>query len=82
MLDEYTNELANKWPNAYVKLKQLDYSVAATPIEVRLRGENLVALRLYADSIIYELSQMEGLVNVQTNHEEILPSFKVDLDPL
>ncbi len=82
LLDEYTNELANKWPNAYVKLKQLDYSVAATPIEVRLRGENLVALRQYADSIIYELRQIEGLVNVHTNHEEILPSIKVDLDPV
>ena len=82
LLDQYTNELANKWPNAYVKLKQLDYSVCATPVEIRLRGEDLVSLREMADSVMLELHKIEGLVNIHTNQEQSLPYVNVKLDPV
>ena len=82
LLNEYTNELANKWTYAYVKLKQMDYSVTATPIEIRLRSEDITQLRVMADSIMLQMKQIDGLVNVHTNYEEMMPSINVSLDPV
>ena len=82
LLNEYTNELANKWPYAYVKLKQLDYNVTATPIEIRLRGEDLMELRQMTDLIMQKMHSIDGLVNIHTNYEEMMPSINVSLDPV
>ena len=82
LLDEYTNALANRWPNAYVKLKQLDYSIVAAPIEVRFRGEDIMLLKQYADSLMKHMYDMKELTWVHTNYEEMLPSVQVELDPV
>ena len=82
LLNDYTNELANKWPYAYVKLKQLDYSVTATPIEIRLRSEDMTQLREMAEVVMNEMKQIDGLVNVHTNYEEMMPAINVSLDPV
>ncbi|MGL5273549.1 MAG: efflux RND transporter permease subunit, partial [Phocaeicola sp.] len=82
LLDAYTNEWANRFPNAYVKLKQLDYSSVATPIEIRFRGEDIALLKESADSLMHRMNQIDGLIWVHTNYEEMLPSAQVTLDPV
>ncbi|WP_455671867.1 efflux RND transporter permease subunit [Phocaeicola sp.] len=82
LLDTYTNELANRWPDAYVKLKQLDYSITATPIEVRFRGDDIAELRRSADALMSCMQQIDELVWIHTNYEEMLPSVQVALNPV
>lgn len=82
LLDEYTNALADRWPDAYVKLKQLDYNAVATPIEIRLTGDNIEELRRYADTLMNHMRGMDELVWVHTNYEEMLPAIAVELDPV
>ncbi|MGL4519283.1 MAG: efflux RND transporter permease subunit [Phocaeicola sp.] len=82
LLDAYANEWANRFPNAYVKLKQLDYSNVATPVEVRFRGEDIASLRESADSLMQHMKALEGLVWIHTNYEEMVPSVQVALDPV
>lgn len=82
LLDQYTNALANRWPEAYVKLKQLDYSQTATPIEVRFRGDDIADLHRCADTLMHWMRNRDDLVWVHTNYEETLPSVQVRLNPV
>lgn len=82
ILDRYTNELADRWPGAYVKFKQLDYNPTATPVEIRMRGENIDSLKRAAAMLMGRMEKMEELVWVHTNYEEMLPSLEVALDPV
>lgn len=82
ILDKYTNALADHWPNAYVKLKQLDYNPTATPVEIRFRGENIEDLQKSADMLMKRMEKMEDLVWIHTNYEEKLPGIQVNLNPV
>lgn len=82
LLDQYANALANRWPEAYVKFKQLDYSQTATPIEVRFRGDDIAELHRCADTLMNWMRNRDDLVWVHTNYEEALPSVQVKLNPV
>lgn len=82
LLDDYANAYADRFPNAYVKFKQLDYQNVATPIEVRLRGDDIPALKRAADSLMSAMRGMDDLVWVHSNYEEALPGVEVKLDPV
>ncbi|MGI6218461.1 MAG: efflux RND transporter permease subunit [Bacteroidaceae bacterium] len=79
VLDEYAEAYSEYFPDAYVRFKQLSYSDAVYPIEVRLSGENAEALKHDALRLEEKLRQMPGLVHVQTDLNEPLPAIAVDL---
>ena len=68
LLDEYTPKYTDYFPGARVRFKQLCYSDAAYPIEVRLSGEDLEVLK-----------QIPELILVQTDFNEPLPAVAVNL---
>jgi len=80
LLDYYTPRYTDYYPEARVKFKQLEYSDAAYPIEVRLSGEDLDKLRLAGDSIVARLRRMDNLALVHTNISEELPSISINMD--
>lgn len=82
LLDEYANAWADRFPDAYVKFKQLDYQNLTTPIEVRFRGDDIAALKRAADTLMAGMRRMDELVWVHTNYEEPLPTVRVRLDPV
>ncbi|MCC8062854.1 MAG: efflux RND transporter permease subunit [Rikenellaceae bacterium] len=82
LLDEYANGWADRFPDAYVKFKQLDYQNLTTPIEVRFRGDDIDALKRAADTLMAGMRRMEELVWVHTNYEEPLAGVEVRLDPV
>jgi multidrug efflux pump subunit AcrB len=49
MLDDYTDDYAFYFPEAYVRFKQLDFQAVDAPIEVRLVGENIESLKVQAE---------------------------------
>ncbi|MDE5944782.1 MAG: efflux RND transporter permease subunit [Rikenella sp.] len=82
LLDEYANAWADRFPNAYVKFKQLDYQNLTTPIEVRFRGDEIADLKRAADTLMAGMRRMGELVWVHTNYEEPLSTVRVRLDPV
>jgi multidrug efflux pump subunit AcrB len=80
ILDEYTARYRTAWPEAIVRFKQLQYSEAAYPIEVRLSGDNIADLRYDADRVKTLLSGNPNLNLVQDNFKEPLTASTVRLD--
>lgn len=79
LLDEYTPKYTDYFPSARVRFKQLCYSDAAYPIEVRLSGEDLEVLKHDAQAVLEELKQIPELILVQTDFNEPLPAVAVNL---
>ena len=79
LLDEYTPKYTDHFPGARVRFKQLCYSDAAYPVEVRLSGEDLEELKHDAQAVLEELKQIPGLILVQTDFNEPLPAVAVCL---
>jgi multidrug efflux pump subunit AcrB/outer membrane protein TolC len=80
MLNEYAPAYADCFPDAHIRFKQLEYSEAAFPIEVRLIGNDLADLKTTADSLSKKMREVPGLTWVHTNYEEMLPGAEVRID--
>lgn len=77
LLDEYAPRYSNYFPGARVRFKQLSYSEAVYPIEIRLSGSNPDTLRAQADRIVHELSKMPFLQQVHTDNRESQPVGRI-----
>lgn len=61
VLNEYTPRFESYFPEAYCRFKQMSYSKADYPIEVRVSGENYRQLQEVSDSILQIMRSMPGL---------------------
>ena len=80
LLDELTDKYSNYFPNTYVRFKQLDYSDARSPIEVRLSGDSLKDLNKAGEKVLLTLRNMEGLSLVRPNFEEQTPGAMIHIN--
>lgn len=80
LITEYSLKYANLFPKAIVKFKQLSYSQAESPIEVRISGENLNTIKQEADSVMAILRKTSGIYLVRDNFNEPLATEQVTLD--
>ena len=80
LLDEYANRYTDYFPLAQIRFKQMDYSEAASPIEVRLSGNDLGELKKTADSIAQIMRRTEGLCMVRLSSDGSLPGINVDIN--
>lgn len=65
LLNEYTPEYQDYFPGAYVKFKQLSYSNAKYPVEVRLSGLDYSKNLQVADTVISIMRRIPGLTLVR-----------------
>ena len=79
LLDEMAPRYANYFPEATIKFKQLLYSLAASPIEVRLSGENPDSLKYYAQVIAAGMKEMPEMLYVRTDRNEPLAGTEITL---
>ena len=79
MIAEYKDKYLNYFPNVRVRFKQLEYSEAAYPIEMRVKGNNRDSLRLAADKVKSVMSEFDGLSLVHDNWEGQLPGVSLRL---
>ena len=79
MIAEYKDKYLNYFPNVRVRFKQLEYSEAAYPIEMRVKGNNRDSLRLAADNVKSVMSEFDGLSLVHDNWEGQLPGVSLRL---
>jgi multidrug efflux pump subunit AcrB len=80
ILDEYAPHYRDAFPEAVIRFKQLCYSEATYPIELRLSGDDLSTLRAEADRIEAMMRQMPELNLVRSNFEEPLAATKITLN--
>lgn len=80
ILDEYSSKYSDHFPQAYVKFKQMDFSEARYPIEIRVSGENLSDISKTGDTIMARMSQIPELLLIRTNAEENLPGVSVRIN--
>jgi multidrug efflux pump subunit AcrB len=80
LLNEYSPKYRNAFPEANIKFKQLVYSEATYPIEIRLSSDNIEHLKKDADMLVTKLRQNPNLNLVQTNFKDPLPATKIEID--
>ena len=81
ILDEYADAWADRFPEAYVKFKQLDYQNVPS-LEFRFYGSDIDSLRAAADRLMARMRQMTELQWVHTDYEDPRAIAEVRLDPV
>ncbi len=80
ILDEYTERYESYFPDAFVRFKQLSYSTADYPIELRLSGADRKVLAATVDTLIEHARRVPGLRNVRSSLGNPLAAAVVDPD--
>ncbi len=80
VLDEYTAKYRDYFPEAKIRFKQLSYSNAAYPIEVRLIGNDYSELQAVADSVMAIMRTIPEINLVKSSLESPLVATRVSPD--
>lgn len=78
VLNEYTDKYEQYFPDAIIRFKQMSYSTAAYPIEIRISGQDKQLLKQSADSIIRVMRNVPGLRCVRSSLDNPLVSATVE----
>ena len=77
LLDTYADAMAGQFPEAYVRFKQIDYSDAAYPIELRLSADSLQDLLAAGEMVKERMATVPGLKLIRTNYASTHPALSV-----
>ena len=80
LLDEYADRYTEYFADAHVRFKQMDYSDAIYPIEVRLSGDSISDLLKAAQIVEQTMHANKGLKMIRTNYENVQPGIMVRPD--
>ncbi|CCX54794.1 acrB/AcrD/AcrF family transporter [Bacteroides sp. CAG:1060] len=81
LLPEFEAKFGNMFPNAIVRVKQMDYQ-SVTPIEVILEGGDFETVKPYADSIRAFMQGMDDeLMWVHSSADNFVNCVEVEMDP-
>lgn len=67
VLNEYTDKYENYFPDAVIRFKQLSYSTADFPIEIRISGHDRKQLKEVTDSVLSRMRNVPGLRSVRSS---------------
>ena len=81
ILDEYADAWADRFPEAYVKFKQLDYQNVPS-LEFRFYGSDIDSLRAAGDRLMDRMRRMPELMWVHSDYEDPRAVVDVRLDPV
>jgi multidrug efflux pump subunit AcrB len=68
LLNEYEANYRNLFPNAYVRMKQLDLLSTTAPIEVRISGDNIDSLKTLAQQVKTVMEKNENVIWARTDY--------------
>jgi len=81
LLAKYQPEWAERFPQAYVRFKRLDF-LEVQEMEYRFYGEDLDSLHIVAERLMERMRQMPELEWVHTDFQQPFPIINVELDPV
>lgn len=79
VLAEYATKYSNFFPDAYVRMKQLNMVSAPAPIEVRISGQDLTALKQVGDQVMQIGQHQPGITWVRTDYEEMKEGIQLNV---
>ena len=82
VLNRYTETYESWFPDAIIRFKQLSYSLADNPIEIRFLGNDQKALQQACDTVIQIARKVPGLRNIHSSLRNPLMSALVEPDPI
>lgn len=68
LLNEYEMKYRNLFPNAYVRMKQLDLLSTTAPIEVRISGDNIDTIKALAQQVKTVMEKNENVIWARTDY--------------
>jgi len=68
ILNEYETKYRNLFPDAYVRMKQLDLLSTTAPIEVRISGNNIDTIKTLAQQIKTVMEKNENIIWARTDY--------------
>jgi multidrug efflux pump subunit AcrB/outer membrane protein TolC len=77
ILKEYSTRYRGAFPGGWVRWKQLDFGIAPAPIEVRLSGAELPALKALAARIEDQARKIPGATWVRSDYGQPVQSIEV-----
>ena len=80
LLDEFTPKYSTYFSDAMVRFKQLDYSDATAPVEIRFSSDNLQQLHESVDKAMQQMRANPHLILVRSNFEGTTPGMDVEMD--
>ena len=80
LLDDYAEKYSDYFPNARVRFKELSYSDALFPLEVRVQGTNPDSIHVATDSVMRRLRQEEDVYLVHSSFEGNRNALNVVMD--
>ena len=81
VLNHYAPLYANRWPQAYVRFRQMDYLPSPT-YEYRFYGSEMDSIRKAAEMLMVEMRRMPEVEWVRTDYSAPMPVMDVTLDPV
>lgn len=80
VLNDYTGKYESYFPDAVIRFKQLSYSTADYPVEIRFTGSDETVLKQACDSMLQVARRVPGLRNVRSSLDNPLASVLVEPD--
>ncbi|MDR0395497.1 MAG: efflux RND transporter permease subunit [Tannerella sp.] len=80
LLDEYADRYAFRFPEAYIRFRQLDFQAVDAPIEVRFIGDHIGDLKAQAEKTCDFLQSMDECLWVRTSFDTPSPAINVTLN--
>ncbi len=80
VLNEYTAKYRDYFPEASIRFKQLSYSNAAYPIEVRIKGDDYTKLQAVADTVAGIMRTIPEINLVRSSLDAPLVATRVEPD--
>lgn len=80
LLGEYEDKYKNYFPNAYVRMKQLDMLSTSAPIEVRISGDNLDSIKTLAQQVKTIMENNEDVIWARTDYLNPRQGVKVEIN--
>lgn len=82
VIKKYKDTYIDSFPEAQIRVKQLDYQAVNNPVEIQLRSYDQQALRQYGDTLKAFLHQHEDdLVWIHSDWDGYVPTIKITLKP-
>ena len=80
LLDDFDTKFDNMFTDAMIRFKQLDYSAASNPIEIRFVGDDLQRLHELSDEAAAIMRRNPKLKLVRTDFEGTQPGLAVNIN--
>ncbi len=77
VLNDYADKYESYFPDAFIRFKQLSYSTADYPVQLRFSGADPAVLQKTVDSVLVVARNVPGLRNVRTSLASSLASAVV-----